>query len=222
MTTIVIPWRGTRTERANAKSHVIRKLREILPNSLILLADSGHQPFNRAASRNRGVNQADAGVVVICDADTIPDREPLLEAIEEAGRDGLLHLPYTQYRALSPAGTAAALSGTPLAECAIEITGDDSQGGVLVMDAEAWNGAGGMDERFTGWGFEDTAFYMAARTLCGDVVRHEGNIHHLWHPSDLDMRSSRYAANKAHCRNYEAAYGNPAAMRRVQRSLVRQ
>lgn len=206
MTTIVIPWRGTRPERTHAKNYVLGKLRELLPNALIILADSGHQPFNRAASRNRGVSQAGEGVVVVCDADTIPERKPLLEAIEQASRDKLLHLPYTHYRALSPAGTAAVVNGTPVAECPTEIEGDGSQGGVLVMDTEAWRSVGGMDERFTGWGFEDTSFCVTVQALCGGVIRHEGNIHHLWHPSEFDARSSRYAANRALFERYEAAY----------------
>lgn len=189
----------------------------MLPAALILMTDSGHEPFSRAASRNSGVDQAAKGIVVVCDADTVPEPDPLIRAVEAAQGDGKLHLPYTRYRALSRAGTEAAITGRPLTECATEIEGSTSQGGVLVIDADAWQSAGGMDERFTGWGFEDTAFYAAAHTLLGEVVRHEGAIHHLWHPTDYDVTSPRYAANQAHCRNYEAAYGNRSAMRRIAR-----
>jgi hypothetical protein len=164
------------------------------------------------------VHQAGKGIVIVCDADTIPEPEPLHAAVEAAGRDGRLHLPYTRYRALSPAGTTAVLNGAPLSECPTETESTGAQGGILVMDAEAWQNTGGMDERFTGWGFEDTAFHAAAHTLNGDVARHEGDIHHLWHPSDFAPSSPQYAANKTHWQRYEAALGDPTAMRRVQQS----
>jgi hypothetical protein len=167
------------------------------------------------------VEHAANGVVVVCDADTIPEPEPLHGAIAAAQRDGKLHLPYTRYRALSPAGTTAAFNGSRLIDCPAEFEGNASQGGILVVEAEAWQNIGGMDERFTGWGFEDTAFYAAAHTLLGTVVRHEGAIHHLWHRTDYDAWSPRYAANKARCRTYEAAYGDPEAMHRITRVPAR-
>ncbi|MET7795659.1 galactosyltransferase-related protein [Streptomyces decoyicus] len=184
----------------------------MLPEVDVILADSGHQPFNRAASRNHGARLAGNRVAVICDADTIPEAQPLRDAIRHAASDGLLHLPYTRYRALSHTGTTAAIRGTRLAGCHAELELEGPQGGVLVMRADAWQAAGGMDERFTGWGFEDAAFHAAVRTVHGDVIRHQGVIHHLWHPSDIDFSTPAYAANRALCQRYEDAYGDPQAM----------
>src|SRR5690606_13678970 len=147
-----------------------------------ILADSGHEPFNRAASRNHGVTLPDEGAVVICDADTIPEGEPLHAAINAAATHGLLHPPYTHHRARSKAGTTAASGGTTLRGCHAELESTCSQRGILVMRADPWQAAGDMDERFTGWGFEDAAFHAAVRTVHGDVIRHAGTIHHLCHP----------------------------------------
>lgn len=216
MATIVIPWRDTGPARAEALQHVLVALHDMLPDAEVILADSGHQPFNRAASRNHGVRTADPDVAVVCDADTIPEPDPLHTAIDQAAADGLLHLPYTRYRALSRPGTAAALRGTHPAGCHAELELDSSQGGILVMRSDAWRAAGGMDERFTGWGFEDAAFHAAVETVHGKVIRHPGTIHHLWHPSDIDMASPEYAANRALCQRYENAHGHPAAMRALQ------
>jgi len=214
--TIVVPWRDTDPDRAQAFEFVSTRLHTLLPDARLILADSGHEPFNRAASRNHGVTLADEGVVVICDADTIPEVEPLHAAINAAAADGLLHLPYTHYRALSKAGTTAARGGTKLRGCHAELETTCSQGGILVMRADTWQAAGGMDERFTGWGFEDAAFHAAVRTVHGDVIRHAGTIHHLWHPSDIDFTSNEYAANRALCQRYENAYGDPRVMRALQ------
>lgn len=69
--------------------------------------------------------------------------------------------------------------------------------GVLAVRREAFENAGGLDERYEGWGYEDTAFLDAlARTHTGT---HRGTmgpsghvLRELWHPGharDLDGRN---------------------------------
>jgi hypothetical protein len=215
MISIVIPWRDTGPARSRAKDVVVEALTDLLPDAELILADAGRGSFSRAASRNLGVRAAEDGVVVVCDADTIPQRQPLLDAIA-AAEDGMLHLPFGECRALSQAGTDQFLDGAVLDECPTELITVGSQGGVLVMQAKAWLDAGGMDERFIGWGFEDVAFHVSVATLLGEPIRHEGAIHHLWHPSDIDFFSPTYVANRALCQQYIDAHGDPQAIRRLQ------
>lgn len=65
----------------------------------IRTVDSTDEVFNLARCRNLGVDSIeDVGeVVVINDADTIPQLDPLLAAIAAAATSGLVHLPYTRY-----------------------------------------------------------------------------------------------------------------------------
>src|ERR1044072_2142658 len=61
------------------------------------------KPFSRAQARNRAASYAElvgADVVVIADADIIPELSSLNKAIPDP-RAGPLQLPYTHYRALS-------------------------------------------------------------------------------------------------------------------------
>ena len=182
---VVIPWRAGDPRRERHHEVVRARLRDVLPDAWHIDADSGHQPFSRAGSRNRGVTLAEdtgADIVVLCDADTIPEPVPLHAAIDHAAADGRLHTPYTQFLGLSEAGTRDYLSGRPTHECGIELDYGYSVGGVFVIRPDAWWRAGGMDERFTGWGSEDVAFRRAADTLLGPTRRHLGTIVHLWHP----------------------------------------
>jgi len=87
-----------------------------------------------------------------------------------------------------------------------------STGGVLVIRPDAWALAGGMDERFTGWGCEDSAFLAAADTLLGPSVRHPAQIVHLWHPT-ADTPGPGRDANYELLRRYRAAEGDVPAMR---------
>lgn len=212
---VVIPWRGGLPDRERHHETVRAHLRTLLPDAWHIDADSGDQPFSRAGSRNRGVRLSEdvgADVVVLCDADTLPEPGPLLAAIEAAG-DGRLHLPYTRFRGFSQAGTATYLKGVNPEWCEIELATDWSTGGVLVTTPAAWWRAGGMDERYVGYGYEDEAFKAAADTLLGSTVRHAGTIWHLWHTQQTGVGSPEHTGNGQLAERYRAASGNPEAMR---------
>lgn len=214
----VIPWRGGQPDRERHHETVRAHLRGLLPDAWHIDADSGHQPFSRAGSRNHGVRLAQdvgAEVVVLCDADTLPEWEPLLAAIEGATSDGLLHLPYDRFRGLSPNGTRLYLKGVPAEACETELETTWSTGGVLAITPSSWWRMGGMDERFVGWGMEDTAARVACDALLGPTVKHSGVIHHLWHPSDIDPSNPLYQANLAHMQRYVEAEGDPDAVRAI-------
>lgn len=220
---VVIPWRGGQPDRDRHHETVRAHLRALLPDVVHLDVDSGHEPFSRAGSRNLGVRLAqDAGcdVVVLCDADTLAEEEPLLAAIDGAHQAGRLHLPYTHFRGLSENGTRLYLDGTPPDACEAELETTWSTGGAMVLTPEAWWRMGGMDERFTGWGMEDTAARVACDALLGPTVRHEGVIHHLWHPSAIDPASPLYQANRELMARYVEAEGNPDAVRAIVREFA--
>lgn len=212
---VVIPWRPGTPERNAHHERVRDHLRWLLPDAAHLDVDSGHDPFSRAGSRNEGIRQAEAAgadVVVICDADTLPEAEPLHAAIE-AATDGVLHLPYTWYRGLSRDGTEQFLTGMPATNCPTDLAHEWATGGVLVIQPDAWWAAGGMDERCTGWGFEDAIFRICADALLGPTVKHAGTITHLWHPQESGLGSPQHVANGQLCQRYVDATGNPDAIR---------
>ncbi|MGW0905023.1 galactosyltransferase-related protein [Streptomyces sp. NPDC002853] len=212
---VVIPWRPGTAERNAHHEYVRAHLVALLPDAIHLDVDSGHQPFSRAGSRNEGIRQAQAagaGVVVLCDADTLPEPEPLYAAIAAAS-DGVLHLPYSWYRGLSRDGTQAYLTGAPADKCSTDLAHEWATGGVLVIQPGAWWQAGGMDERFTGWGFEDAAYRIAADALIGPTIRHNGTITHLWHPQESDLGSPQHVANGQLCQRYVDATGKADELR---------
>lgn len=219
----VIPWRGGQPDRERHHETVRAHLRVLLPDAVHIDADSGGVPFSRAGSRNLGVRlaqDAECDVVVICDADTVVEREPLLVAIEAAS-DGLLHLPYRVFKGFSPIGTGAYLAGAPPHECATELETEWSTGGVLVIQPSSWWRMGGMDERFTGWGAEDTAARVACDALLGPTVKHPGTIFHLWHPSEINPDSPLYQANMQLMGRYVEAEGNADAVRAIVEEFAR-
>jgi len=66
------------------------------------------------------------------------------------------------------------------------------RGGLLVVSRAAWDRVGGYDERFIGWGHEDSDLHT--RLLAeAHWDRIEGQAWHLWHPRDPHRTPERMA-----------------------------
>jgi hypothetical protein len=208
---VTIPWRET-PERKVAYDFVVAWYRQQLPDAPLVAADSGHDPFSRAASRNLCVRLAEdngADVVVVNDADTVPDPAALRAAID-AAPDGRLHFGLDRMKYLTVDETAEVYAGRP-----IWLDGNAHDSSVLVLTPAAWWAAGGQDERFCGWGGEDGAFCSAATALIG-VAWHTGcamSLHHAdaWR----DVGSARWQPNSHLSMRYLLAIDNPDAVRQI-------
>lgn len=178
---LVFPWRPE-----PHRVPIFEKVREIVPQLYpfrhIWQYDTPHEVFNRAAARNEAVRDAFANycdVVVICDADSIPEERALVDAIDGA-KDGRLHIPFDTVRVI--AGRAAKSKGDRYKRALPLYTYGPSCGGIFVIDPRAWFCAGGMDERITGWGYEDQIFLAVVRTFLGDPIYHPGVLWNFQHP----------------------------------------
>lgn len=200
---IVIPWRA-QPDRRYAFDIVRSWYKENFPDYKIILADDGKRVFCLSGCRNMGVKTAEelnADVVIINDADTIPEAEPLLEAVTQAYKDNYVHLPYTQYRSLRIQGTSEFKKGKPLNECDAFIV-DGAVSGVYVTSPRTWWSHYGQDERFRGWGFEDAAWYTAHKVILGEEpIRHTGNVYSMHHKS-AKKTGPLYTANAQLCALY--------------------
>lgn len=213
--TVAIPFRPGSLDREIHYDYVKARLAELLPGAEHLTVDVDGQ-FSRARVRNEAVRRARGDVVVLCDADTVPEATPLHRAIAGATEDGRLHLPYNQFRGLSAESTLAVYARgldphqVPATEVSMRPIG-----GVWVIRADAWWRAGGMDEKFVGWGFEDDAFHVAANTLLGETVRHAGAITHLYHTPAVNQNSATYKANRSRFSMYQRARHKVEQMRNL-------
>ncbi|HEY9370054.1 hypothetical protein [Streptomyces sp.] len=210
---VAIPWRP-QPSRMLAHDWTVARYRDLLPDAEIVDVDTGHELFCLAGCRNRGVRLAEesgADVVVLGDADTLPEREPLLAAIVSAPVNGKVNLPYDSYRSLRGRGTREYRSGKPLRECDhLEVAGACS--GVYVTTPATWWAHGGQDELFLGWGAEDAAWWVAHTTLLGaEPVRHEGAVFALGHESAV-KEGPQYTANFARCHRFHQAQGDREAV----------
>ena len=209
---VVLPWRPA-PSRLDAFDRVRDWYARMLPEFRVETIDSGDDPFNLALCRNlavAGLDDPDA-VIVLNDADTLPEPGPLREAVEAAKSSGRVHLPYTAYHWFGAEGSAQFAAGIPPKDCDFELV-VGACSGVYVTTRRTWEAHGGQDERFQGWGFEDAAWYIAHSTMLGEPpVRHEGRVYALHHLA-AERAGTHYDANAALMARYREASGDVAAM----------
>lgn len=213
---VVIPWRAQES-RKYAFRLVTEWYEKNLPQATILAVDDGREPFCLSGSRNLGVRQAEengADVVILNDADTIPQIEPLMIAIEKAVREDRVILPYTEYRSLQEFGTRQHLDGMELSECQCFIV-KGACSGVYVFSPKTWWSHYGQDERFRGWGFEDASWFAAHTTLIGrEPKRIHGQVYAFTHKS-ASKEGPDYERNGQLCYHYLQAQGDVEKMREI-------
>lgn len=214
MTLIVVPWRDPGDDdglRSRACRCTCTVLRHLLPGVLTILVDSGHEPFSRAASRNLGVSRANPDeVVVVSDADIVLDchwnqsAQPLKVIVDLAAHDGQLHYPFNTCHYLGPKASWEVINGDPPNPDRLEFSISGAQGGLMVMRADAWQAAGGMDERFIGWGYEDNAWHARVSRAIGPPAHHSGILWHLHHQSERYRGTADELHNLALARDPDA------------------
>ena len=143
--------------------------------------------FNRSAARNSGVENSNSEISVIVDADNYIPINQIWSAIKVATRINALVKPFTWFGYLTEESTnlfyetyTAMLDFDPEY---IQPPQKDFTGGAYVMKKELWQGLGGMDEGFIGWGAEDDAFHLLCKNSGISTRYVDGYDYHLFHPA---------------------------------------
>jgi predicted glycosyltransferase involved in capsule biosynthesis len=184
-----------------------------LPDIEIIFANASEDIWLPSASRNIGVKRAQEArtdVVIMNDADTIPQISSLLETIEAASNDNLIHLPYMNARYLNEQSSEQYYNNEKLIEdCSHTFHPyPNADGGIWVFKPEVWWELGGMDEHFKQWGYEDRALHFAHHIIKGQpFVRHDGDIYSFnhkeqWHDDKFNQTT---AENRDHFMRYYQA-----------------
>jgi hypothetical protein len=175
---VVIPWKHE-PSRVRAYQEVLAWYAENLPDATINCVTYASNIWLPSHTRNLGVRLAEedgADIVIMNDADTIPDKNALDEAIDAAIKDNFIHNPYTEYRFYNLESTEKYFKTKSLEDCQYRIE-HGSNGGIWVFKPSSWWLVGGMDEKFVRWGYEDTALEYTHSVIHGKpLVKHEGVI----------------------------------------------
>ena len=156
----------------------------------IIVADSNHEEFNRAASRNAGVEESTSDVVIIMDADAFINVDQIMDACKRAKEKDALVRPFSRAAYLSEDATERFYNNPSIFAdsdgdydyMTPDLLSVDNFGGAFVIKKKLWDDLGGMDENFIGWGGEDNAFLDSYHLKFGSSIKISGNLYSLYHP----------------------------------------
>lgn len=196
---VLIPYRNDSPERARNLAYVSAGWQELGVEVVVAETDEPG-PFPCARLVNEAFLKSSGDIIVMWGADHVPDGSgPLadvlgwLESHPWCGMFGAtkeLDQATTEKCFSKPQKPAFWMPGLMIQECT----------GIMAMHRSTFEAAGGMDEAFTGWGYEDTTFRLILRTLFGECpMPMPRTLTSLWHP--LQPRTST-ASNKILYENY--------------------
>lgn len=200
-------------------SHVLRWWITNFPGYEICVGRNFDAPFHRGKARDSAYDESTGDVLIIADADTIPTRDAVDQAVKDVGDNWIIPYGENRYYNLTEQRTAKVIEDRmdPIPEPQEEdwdhrVT---AWAGCLVLPREAWITVDGYDERFIGWGGEDNAFQLCVDSLWSPHVRLDSYVCHLWHPrGDADFSQPFWPANRRLLRQYQMAR-NVEQMRNV-------
>jgi hypothetical protein len=201
-------------DRAAALRHTLRTWTR-WGHAHVGLYDWPGKVYSRAGAFNTGVAAATGEVVVCTNSDVIVGLDALDEAVSLAWEEGVTVYPFRSYRELTKPCAERWYRGEVCMDAQLEM-GEECVGPLFVCRRDRYIQAGGCDQRFVGWGFEDVAWAATSQTLLGPSQRVAGECIHFWHAPDPlghpNPDNPIYQANLALCRRYNTAAGNPDAI----------
>lgn len=208
---ILVPRRADGGHRDRLWAHSRSVWSTLLPDwPIIEGAHDDGGPFNRSAAVNAAAEEAEwADVLLVIDADVLPDPAGVREAVLHAANTGGPASGFDRRRNLSRQGTERILAGFRGSwDRYVASVHDRCISGAFAVRRDLWNEVGGFDELFVGWGFEDTAFEIACETMSGQtLIRVRADLWHMWHAKspEKDPGRAEYVANRERRDRYAAA-----------------
>lgn len=206
---VFVPYRSDSGARAMNWVYANALLWDNLDWATVHLGESPDGPFNISAARNDAASKADWDVAIFADADSIVPAETLDAAVAEARVSQQPVIPHSRWVNVQKDEVQDLLTKgwIPFNPKRTVVSG--TKGSVIVLPRAAYDAVNGFDERFQGWGWEDTAFYHAVTHLYSPVIQFEGNVLHLDHerPKEDTHRGTDENAirNRQHYRKYQQA-----------------
>ena len=180
---VVIPWRE-QPSRILAFLKVCKWYEDNLPEAKVYFVDNGIEVWEMSATRNLGVRLAEqdnCDIIIINDADTIPEINPLREAMAAALEDNMIHNPYNVYALYEQYETNLHFNQA-IELSQLRFVPVNSCSGTIVFTPKAWWDLGGADEKFIKWGYEDTAQDLVHQVIHGTpFVKHAGTVYAFSH-----------------------------------------
>jgi GT2 family glycosyltransferase len=174
---VIVPWRTDNGQR----ERVWNRIRPLWEDSEfeVVTGTPDDGPFNCSQALNRAAEKATGDVLVTMGADHWPDLDAVATAARLTSYASWMPV-YGGVHYLSQGDTDAVIAGADPARFRPERTDPCCQG-ITAITRQSWQDIGGMDERYAGWGYEDTALLRELARRYGFVPAPFNHVIGLWH-----------------------------------------
>lgn len=189
---LLIPFRNT-GDREEQFEWLQKRWKKLFPEAEIIVAeDDGKDPFSKTMAVNNAYRKATSDILAIVDADVWVDPKILIKAAEDIrNKKAVWVQPCSTVYRINKNMTFNIVDFTPSSPFPL-IREEHTEritpvvGLVAVFSREQFEYCGGMDPRFRGWGWEDTAWNMMLNRIFGKATVEKNIVYHLWHPRGRD------------------------------------
>lgn len=207
---VFVPYRSDNGTRAENWTYIQSCQWDLISWADIHLGESPEGPFNISAARNDAARKVENwDVAVFADADSFVDHYDLETAIAVARKTKQVVLPHSRWVNVRQDEVHQLLVEGYLTFDPKRTVVGGTKGSLYVIPREAYEAVNGFDERFRGWGWEDTAFHLTVETLYKPIIQFEGNLWHLEHErpdADTNRGTNEDAIrNRQHYNSYKRA-----------------
>ena len=186
---LLVPYRPDGGHRDAVLDWLRRRWATLLGDWEVVVGLHTDGPWCKARALTDAVTRSTGSTLVIIDADLLVGTDALTWAAQQAPHAPWI-VPHSHVRRYTAQTTANVLEGHTAGEPFDPPDGDlevpqqtvCEGGGLVVLTRDAYNRAGGMDPRFTGWGFEDSSWGYQLEAMLGPHVQGDAMAWHLWHP----------------------------------------
>ena len=183
---ILIPHKTGIEQRDRIWLKVLQRYQRIYPDLELCVGEDYSEPFCKARAVNQAVRKATGEFYLIADSDVIFPAD-LVPRLMEKFNEYPWIIPFQRGLRLNREASDRLLEQNLPEQIVVEdrdVEEEITHPGALMcaVKRSAFEAVSGFDERFKGWGFEDSTFALTLNTICGPYIRMEGDIYHLWHP----------------------------------------
>lgn len=228
MISIVIAYKADNGLRTRQMKWTVNRYRKMFPSAEIILSEdkgskkAGWDGFCKSKYINLGVKKATNETLLITDIDVVLPITSIIRSIKELDAYCCV-IPYSEIYRLSFTESDRIMSMRTSSNMPVikgkhkkVIIDNNRAQGICVIRKSTFEKVGGYDERFSGWGSEDSAFLKAAKTITGSTVLiHKGFAYHLKHPIVKDRHKLRDQNSGKYLDEYIKAEGNKELMEAI-------
>jgi predicted glycosyltransferase involved in capsule biosynthesis len=187
---IMIPFRNT-GDRDLQLEWLQKRWALLFPEAQVIVCpDDNKDPFSKTMAVNNCYKESRSDILAIVDADVFFDYNLLSLAAEKIRRNKVPWvMPCKNVYRLTEEYTFNLISKKPNVRLP-KVKEQDlerisvNHGAITVFTRSQFEGVGGMDERFRGWGGEDNAWNFLLGGIYGKPEKWDNFLYHLWHPKE--------------------------------------